>query len=143
MKVTQEKSEIDRAAEGKDKPGVELRGVKAITPANKEEIPIYLADYVLASYGTGAIMAVPAHDLRDFAFATKFKLPIKQVIAQSHADGPSEMLAEPYIGDGYLVNSGKLNGLYSEEAKKAVTEFSGGKLKIQYRLRDWLISRQR
>src|SRR3989344_8083767 len=139
MKVTQEKSEIDRAAEGKDKPGVELRGVKAITPANKEEIPIYLADYVLASYGTGAIMAVPAHDLRDFAFAKKFGLPIHIVIEPAAGQGIDD--TKPYAGEGTLVNSGEFTRMESREAKKKIAEAVGGRWVTTYKLRDWVFSR--
>jgi len=131
------KTEIERTAEGKEKTGVRLEGVVAINPVNNEELPIFIADYVLAHYGTGAIMAVPAHDTRDYEFAKKFELPIKEVIKGG------DISKEAYTGDGELVNSGKYSGMAVEEAKKAVTEFSGGKLKTTYRLRDWVFSRQR
>jgi len=130
------RSEIERTAEGKEKTGVELKGVRAINPANKEEIPVYIADYVLFGYGTGAVMAVPAHDARDYAFAKKFNIPAPVVID----GGQEEML---YVGAGRLINSGKFSSMQSDEAKRAITEFVGGTLKVQYRLRDWLISRQR
>lgn len=286
-KSAAKKTEIERTAETKEKTGVELKGVKAINPVNQEEIPVWIADYVLASYGTGAIMAVPAHDERDFEFAQKFKLPIRQVIMPetpdlgnpprpgkentfrkvilgivknprtgkylvlrwkkqpwvtfitggieqgedpvvaalreiteetgyknvklvrilggptkteffaSHKDvnrlihatsilfelendergevaseeqdaydidwlSPEELSRiemrhgefdliwkrvmtgmDAYVGEGVLINSGKFNDLKTEEAKKQITGFAGGKLKIQFRLRDWLISRQR
>jgi leucyl-tRNA synthetase len=134
------KSETERTAEEKEKTGVELKGVKAVNPVNKEEIPIFIADYVLAGYGTGAIMAVPAHDERDFAFAKEFNLPIPVVISNGMVREP---LTEAYVGDGALVNSEKFDGMSVAEAVPAVTEFAGGKLVTQYRLRDWLISRQR
>ena len=129
------KSEIDRTAE-KEKTGVELEGIKAINPASKEEIPIFVADYVLGGYGTGAIMAVPAHDERDFAFAQKFALPIKEVIA-------SEESGDLYTGFGTLTNSAQFDGLESEEAKKKITEFVGGRMTKTYKLKDWVFSRQR
>ena len=143
IRKTSHLTEEDRLKDAAKKTGMELKGVTVKNPANGEILPVWISDYVLASYGTGAIMAVPAHDERDFAFATEFKLPIRQVIVSSQADGLSEELTEAYSGDGYLVNSGKMNGLYTEEAKRVVTEAVGGKLKTQYRLRDWLISRQR
>jgi len=149
IKKTKGKSEEERIAEGKEKTGVELKGIKAINPANKKEIPIFVADYVLASYGTGAIMAVPAHDQRDFEFAKKYKLPIKQVIVpQNIRVNPriyqrESALSEAYEGEGVLINSGRFNGLPSEKARWLITKFVGGKKKNQYHLRDWLISRQR
>ncbi len=137
------KSEADRIAEEKEKTGVELKGVEAINPANGEKIPVWVADYVVMSYGTGAIMAVPAHDERDWEFAKKFKLQTKMVICPNYPDKTCPVLNEAYTGEGYLVGSGKFDGLHYEDAKKAITEFVGGKLKTTYRLRDWLISRQR
>ncbi|MEW6616909.1 MAG: leucine--tRNA ligase [Patescibacteria group bacterium] len=136
---TKNKSEEERI-ENKEKTGVELKGIKAINPVNNEEIPIFAADYVLSGYGTGAIMAVPAHDERDFEFAKKFELPIKIVISDGKI---SEPLHEAYVGDGVLVNSKKFNGLSIEEAKEKITEFVKGKKQVQYRLRDWVFSRQR
>lgn len=129
------KTEIERLSEGKDKTGVELTGVKAINPATGEEIPVWVADYVLATYGTGAIMAVPAHDERDFMFAKQYDLDIVRVI-----EGGDEL---PYVGEGNLVNSGEFNGTLSKEAREKITKHVGGEMKTQYRLRDWLISRQR
>ena len=121
------KSEIDRTSEGKEKTGVELKGVKAINPATKEEIPVFIADYVLAHYGTGAIMAVPAHDERDKEFAEKFNLPLKVVVSP----------------DGVLEDSEQFSGLSSHEAKKKVSDFVGGKMTATYRIQDWVFSRQR
>jgi len=151
------KTEIERTAESKEKTGVELKGVKAINPANKEEVPIFISDYVLAHYGTGAIMAVPAHDERDFEFAKKFGLPIRKVIlppsvlsmvrnAEDIAAGVEKELfikAECWEGEGILVNSGKFDGMKSEDAKSAITKFAGGEIKTTYKLRDWVFSRQR
>jgi len=130
------KSELQRTSLDKEKTGVELKGIKAINPANNEEIPVWIADYVLASYGTGAIMAVPAHDERDFEFAKKFNLEIIEVISGGN------IRKEAYAGVGKLVNSGEFDGLDSEEAKKVITKKVGGKLKTQYKLRDWVFSRQ-
>lgn len=157
-KKASERTEIERTAEGKEKTGVELKGIKAVNPANNEEIPVFVADYVLGHYGTGAIMAVPAHDERDFAFAKKFKLAVRCVIdpailgpfnakqgQQDVSVHKKEILTgeRPYRLVGKLINSGKFNGLDSEDAKKAITEFVGGKLTVTYKLRDWVFSRQR
>ncbi|MCL5016215.1 MAG: leucine--tRNA ligase [Patescibacteria group bacterium] len=136
------KSEEERIAEKKEKTGVELKGIRAINPANGQEIPIYIADYVIVSYGTGAIMAVPAHDERDFEFAKKFRLPIKEVVSPVK-DETSEKMKEAYTGAGYLVNSGKFSGQKSEETKDDIISHVGGKKVTTYKLRDWLISRQR
>ena len=143
-----------------EKTGVELEGLKAINPANGEEIPIWVADYVLGSYGTGAIMAVPAHDERDFEFAKKYKLPIEPVIMPMPTSVPTEHidytkketidywgkrieLNGPIDCNGLVFNSGKFSGMDSETAKWEITKFVHGVRKIQFRLRDWLISRQR
>lgn len=136
-------TEADRIAEGKEKTGVELQGITAINPANNEEIPIFIADYVLGGVGTGAIMAVPAHDQRDWEFAKKFNLPIKMVICPHYPARTCPLLDVAYTGEGHLVDSGKFNGMRSEEAKEAITKSVGGRRKINFRLRDWLISRQR
>ena len=130
--------------------------MKAVNPANKEELPIFVADYVLSGYGTGAIMAVPSHDSRDFDFARKFKLPIREVVipdasnskfqipnVQINPNNQNSKTAEFYEGDGVLINSGKFDGMDSEKAKWEITKFVGGKRTTQFRLRDWLISRQR
>jgi len=119
--------------EQKEKTGVRVEGIAAINPATKEEIPIWIADYVLTGYGTGAIMAVPAHDERDFEFATKFKLPIMPVIEGE--------VNKTIVLDGKIINSGKYNGLDTGEAiKKMGQDF--GKPTVQYKLRDWIFSRQ-
>lgn len=142
IEKTKRKTEIDRM-EGKEKTGVRLEGIMAINPATEEEIPIFIADYVLARYGTGAIMAVPAHDQRDSEFATKFNLPVKQVICQFYPAEKCPILEEAYAGEGKLVASGDFDGMDAEEAKEKITEFVGGKITRNYRLRDWSISRQR
>ena len=141
-------SEIDREAADREKTGV-FTGAHAINPVNNERIQIWIADYVLMTYGSGAIMAVPAHDERDFAFATKYGLPIVEVIrmpGRTDSEGP---LAEAYTSktDGHLVNSGPFNGTPVEDAVERVSawleEKDIGNKAINYRLRDWLISRQR
>jgi leucyl-tRNA synthetase len=134
------KSEFERIAEAKIKTGVELQGIIVINPLTKKEIPVWVSDYVLISYGTGAIMAVPAHDERDFAFAEKFELPIIQVISE---DGKESKTKELYLGSGVMINSGELNNLPNHIAKDRIIEMIGGKRKINYKLRDWIISRQR
>ncbi|OGN08356.1 MAG: hypothetical protein A2750_00480 [Candidatus Yanofskybacteria bacterium RIFCSPHIGHO2_01_FULL_45_42] len=136
------KGEQLRQAEAKDKTGV-FSGISAINPANQEEISVWVADYVLGGYGTGAIMAVPAHDERDFEFAQKFKLPIKMVICPNYPEPKCPVLDNAYEGEGYLVDSGKFDGMPSEEAKWKIAEFVGGKKSVQYKLRDWVFSRQR
>src|SRR6056297_2143743 len=130
------KKEMDRLDDTKEKTGVKLEGVTATNPANGEQIPVYLADYVLASYGTGAIMAVPAHDERDNAFAKKFGIAISTVITGGEDD-------ELFTGYGTLISSGEFDGMASEEAKKAITEKVGGRLTNTYKIRDWVFSRQR
>jgi len=138
-------SEITRTAEDREKEGI-FTGAYCINPVNGEEIPIYLGDYVLAGYGTGAVMAVPAHDQRDFEFARKYGLPIRVVIqGEDPLDG--EAMCEAYTGPGIMVNSGPFTGMKSEEAWEAITdslvEQGVAERKVNYRLRDWLISRQR
>lgn len=138
---SKKKTEIERTTEDKDKTGVRLKGVKAINPANKEEIPVFIADYVLVDYGTGAIMAVPAHDERDYSFAKKFDLQITEVISQ---DGTSHNLIEAYTGEGKLINSGRFNALDAlSDGGRAITDSVGGRMTNTYRLRDWTVSRQR
>ncbi len=132
------KDDIERTAEGKEKTGVEMKGIKAINPANGEEIPIWVADYVLAHYGTGVVMAVPAHDQRDFEFARKYNLSIKEVI---NSEGGVKDSA--YTDQGKLINSEKFNGRDSLEVKKDITKFVGGKWVTKFKLRDWVFSRQR
>lgn len=135
IREASQKDEIDRTNANREKTGVRLEGITATNPGSGESIPVYIADYVLKGYGTGAIMAVPAHDERDFAFATKFGLPITQVI--------SGLETIPFSTTGNLMNSGEFDGMNSEEAKVAITEKVGGKLTSTYRLRDWSIGRQR
>lgn len=136
--ATAKKTERERS-ENKEKTGVEIKGIVAINPATKEEIPVYSADYVLSSYGTGAIMAVPAHDERDFAFAKKMNLPIRNVISHEGVHGSTGA----YPGAGVLIDSKEFSGRESEEAKWDIVKAIGGERTIQYRLRDWLVSRQR
>lgn len=128
--------------ESKEKTGV-FAGIYAINPANNEKIPVWVADYVLPGYGTGAIMAVPAHDERDFEFAKKYKLQSAMVICPNYPDPTCPVLDYAYAGKGHLVGSGKFDGMDSEKAKWEITKFVGGKKQTQFRLRDWLISRQR
>ena len=138
------KSDFERTELAKDKTGVMLQGVKAINPVNNKEIPIFISDYVLISYGTGAIMAVPAHDDRDWDFAKKFDLPIIEVVAGGE---DVQKAAFTDCATGVLVNSDFLNGLSVEDAKKAMqdwlTEKGIGYVKTNYKLRDWVFSRQR
>ncbi|MCI9003638.1 MAG: leucine--tRNA ligase [Lachnospiraceae bacterium] len=138
------KSDFERSELAKEKTGVEIDGLRAVDPVNGQEIPIWVSDYVLMSYGTGAIMAVPAHDTRDWEFAKKFGLPIVEVVA-----GGEDVQKEAYtdVATGTLVNSGFLNGLEVAEAKKKIIEFLEekeiGKGKTNFKLRDWVFSRQR
>ncbi|MEO0795119.1 MAG: leucine--tRNA ligase [Verrucomicrobiota bacterium] len=138
------KSDLERAELAKEKTGV-FTGGYAINPVNGAKIPVWVADYVLITYGTGAIMAVPAHDERDFEFAQTFGLEIIPVIENLEAE--NDDLTEAYTGDGKLINSDLINGLNVAEAKKKITEFLAqkkqGKEAVNYKLRDWLFSRQR
>lgn len=140
IKDVQAKTDLERTDLAKEKTGV-FTGAYAINPVNNEKIPIWIADYVLITYGTGAIMAVPAHDERDYEFAQTYDLPIVEVVAGG------DISKEPYIDDGKLVNSGFLNGLDSEAAIEKMIdwleEHGKGAKKVSYRLRDWLFSRQR
>ncbi|WP_294400920.1 leucine--tRNA ligase [uncultured Clostridium sp.] len=135
-------SDIERQSSSKEKTGV-FTGSYAINPINGKVVPIWTADYVLATYGTGCVMAVPAHDERDFAFASKFNLPIERVITDKTGNEPEL----PFCEHGILVNSGKFDGLTTDEAKKAIVEELEkdklGSMKVNFRLRDWLVSRQR
>ncbi len=137
------KSDFERTEVAKDKTGVKLEGVMAINPVNDREIPIFISDYVLVSYGTGAIMAVPGHDTRDWEFAKKFGLPIIEVVK----GGDVEKEAFTDCATGIMVNSGFLDGLTVEEAKKKIiaflTEKGIGESKVNFKLRDWVFSRQR
>ena len=142
------KSDFERSEINKDKTGVEIKGIKAINPLTNKEIPIWISDYVLSSYGTGAIMAVPAHDARDFEFASKFNLPIIQVV-KSNDNQEVDLTKEAFtdVETGILINSGFLDGLSVKEAKKKVIEYLEenkiGTKKVNYKLRDWVFSRQR
>jgi leucyl-tRNA synthetase len=142
LELTRKKTDLERTDLNKDKSGVRLEGLVAVNPVNGEEVPLFVADYVLSGYGTGAVMAVPAHDERDFEFANKYSLPIKQVV---RADNSSENLC--FCGEGTSINSDFLDGLPTAEAKTAIiswlAEHSHGAKTVTYRLRDWLVSRQR
>ncbi len=158
--ATRRKSDLERQ-ENKEKTGVKLEGVWAVNPVNNERIPVYLADYVLATYGTGAIMAVPAHDERDFAFAEKFELPIMQVVAppalditfNSVSDWASGTVSalrvktDIWTADGSACNSGFLDGLSTKQATQKMIEWleanNKGQRTVNYKLRDWVFSRQR
>lgn len=160
IQETRKKSPLERQ-QNKEKTGVELKGVTAINPANGEEIPVWISDYVLATYGTGAVMAVPAHDERDNEFAKKFDLEIRKVIElnvanlhgksskyrkhpPTHSPGYNLMLEyDFYPGHGALVNSGEFTGFESEEVGKKIVERVGGEFKTTYKLQDWVFSRQR
>ena len=133
--TAKQKDDQDRLDATKEKTGVKLEGITAINPGNGEEIPVFVADYVLMGYGTGAIMAVPAHDERDNAFAKKFNATIVEVLS---GDG-----SDIYTGTGKLINSGEFDGIESEEAKEAIVKKVGGEMTNTYRLRDWSIGRQR
>ena len=140
-------SEIMRTATTVEKEGI-FTGAYCLNTLSQEQIPIYIANYVLLEYGTGAVMGVPAHDQRDFEFAQKYKLPVKVVIQPVNLkDTESDSLTAAYLGEGVMVNSGPFNGLPSEEGKKAISEYLEAKglgcRQVNYRLRDWLISRQR
>ena len=142
--MTRRETEIERLSTEKEKTGVFI-GHYAINPLNGERVPIWIADYVLLTYGTGAVMGVPAHDQRDFEFAQKFGLPVRVVIAPPGWQG--EPLSQAYVDEGTMVNSGPFDGLPSAEAKERIAdhieELGLGRRTVNYRLRDWLISRQR
>src|SRR5260370_26629709 len=135
---------MDRLSTERERSGVPT-GALDISPVNGEQVPIWIADDVLMTYGTGAIMAVPAHDERDFEFALKFGLPIREVIATP--SGPQGHMKEAWVGPGTMVNSGEFNGLDSgtgfERVCDSLERKGQGKRSVKYRLRDWLISRQR
>ncbi len=141
------KSDFERTELSKDKTGIEIKGVKAINPLSGESIPIWISDYVLITYGTGAIMAVPAHDTRDYEFAKKFTLPIKQVITNKNNTASIENEAYTDTENGILINSGFIDGLDVKSAISTVIKFLTdkgiGKSKVNYKLRDWVFSRQR
>ncbi len=143
------KSDFERAELNKEKTGVEIKGIRAVNPLTGLEIPIWVSDYVLITYGTGAIMAVPAHDTRDWEFAKKFNLPMIQVIESNSNDTPCDIEKEAFtdVETGKLINSGFLNGLSVTDAKKKVIDYLEenkiGSKKVNYKLRDWVFSRQR
>lgn len=143
IEYVKKQSEIDRLSTVKEKTGV-FTGAYALHPVTGERLPIWIADYVLVTYGTGAVMAVPGHDTRDYEFALKYELPIPQVIKTSKDEDD----ALPFVEDGILVNSGQFDGLTSEDARLAIVDYLAAKgdqarQTINYRLRDWLVSRQR
>ncbi len=143
-KIISTQSDMDRGSEDTEKIGC-FTGRHVINPLNGEKIPVWVANYVLTGYGTGAIMAVPAHDTRDFEFAKKYKIPIAEVISP---DGKNhEPLEESYTGEGIMINSGEFSGKESIEGKKKITEYLEekgiGRFEVNYRIKDWLISRQR
>ncbi|MCD6574359.1 leucine--tRNA ligase [Candidatus Aerophobetes bacterium] len=129
-----------------EKEGI-FTGLWAVNPANREKIPIWIANYVLMEYGTGAIMAVPAHDVRDFEFAVKYNLPIRVVVSPPEAGSKVDSLKEAYTGEGKMVNSGQFNGIPSQQAREKMSEWMVlegiGTPQVHYKLRDWCISRQR
>ncbi len=157
QKKAASKSDLERTELNKEKTGVKLEGVTGVNPVNNAEIPIFISDYVLATYGTGAIMAVPAHDERDFDFAKVFDLPIVQVVAAADSEAAKTASPDPVpytanaaftdIATGVMVSSGFLTGLSVDDARKKMIawleEKGVGKAKTQYKLRDWLFSRQR
>ncbi len=157
QKKAASKSDLERTELNKEKTGVRLDGIRGVNPVNHAAIPIFISDYVLATYGTGAIMAVPAHDERDFDFAKVFGLPIVQVVAPADSDAARNASKDPVpytadaaftdIATGVMVSSGFLTGLSVEEARKAMVKWLAekgvGQAKTQYKLRDWLFSRQR
>jgi len=137
IKLAKSKSEIERTSEGKEKTGVELKGIIVKHPITKEIIPVFISDYVLGHYGTGAVMAVPAHDDRDYAFAKKFNLPIIEVISGG------DISKAAYTESGEMVNSGQFDGRKNTEIFKEMTEFAGGKVVTKYKMRDAVFARQR
>ena len=144
---TAKKSDIDRTELNKEKNGVILEGIYAINPVNNKEVPVFLGDFVLASYGTGAVMAVPSHDQRDFEYATKYNIPMIQVI-EGRDVSESAFEKQDYLGKGCkLINSEEFTGLTVEEAKEAITDklvkMGVAEKKVNYRLREWIFARQR
>jgi leucyl-tRNA synthetase len=142
-KFAAKKSDFERTELAKDKTGVEIKGIKAINPVNDEEIPVWISDYVLMSYGTGAIMAVPGHDTRDWEFAQKFNMPIVEVVK----GGDIEKEAFTDIDEGVMINSGIIDGLSVKDGKEKIADYLEekglGERKTNYKLRDWVFSRQR
>ena len=136
-------SDDDRTNDKNEKTGMCLEGITATNPANGEQVPVWIANYVLANYGTGAVMAVPMHDERDWDFAHTYNLEIKEVIKHEFNQDSSIKYYSPYTNDGVLVNSAEFSGLTSEEARKKITSFVGGKIVTKYKMRDAIFARQR
>ena len=149
ISASAKKSDLERTELNKDKTGVKLLGVEAVNPVNGEAVPIFVADYVLNNYGTGIVMAVPAHDTRDFEFAKKYDLPIREVVKPINAENLSEEEIICFTGEGKNINSDFLDGLQTKEAQEKICvwlsdpEVKAGGKKINYKLRDWIFSRQR
>lgn len=153
IKESKDRIEKDRLARDKTKTGIELKGIKAVNPVNNRKIPVFIADYVLMQYGTGAVMAVPMHDQRDFDFAKKYNLALIEVIEPISETRVSDSsirdpgLGQAYEGEGILINSGRFTGMKSKEAKKRIVEWLANKglakETVHYKLRDWVFSRQR
>jgi len=149
ISASAKKSDLERTELNKDKTGVKLLGVEAVNPVNGEAVPIFVADYVLNNYGTGIVMAVPAHDTRDFEFAKKYDLPIREVVKPINAENLSEEEIICFTGEGKNINSDFLDGLQTKEAQEKICvwlsdpEVQAGGKKINYKLRDWIFSRQR
>ncbi len=145
IKASAEKTDIERSDLSKEKTGIKIEGVHAINPANGEKVSVWVADYVLSGYGTGAVMAVPAHDERDFEFANKYGIEIREVVVAEK--DLKENNKKPFIDYGYLINSSEFSGMSSEEASKAITEklksSGSADFTTNYKLRDWIFSRQR
>ena len=146
IEESKNKSDRERISQEKIKSGVKVEGIFAVNPANNEKIPIFITDYVMPTYATGAVMGVPAHDQRDFDFAKKYELPIITVI-KSETEDRDVSLEKAFEGKGVLINSGEFNGLKSEKAKEKIAEFLKSKKlaedKVYYKLKDWVFSRQR
>jgi len=148
IKKSEEKTEFERTQLEKERTGVILKGIFAINPVNNEKIPIWVGDYVVGTYGGGAVMLVPAHDKRDFDFAKKYNLPIRQVVTLINADSNADLrgLKEAFVDYGKLINSGEFSGLSSKEAIEKITDWLKkrglGRKSVQYKLRDWVFSRQ-
>jgi len=140
IEQSKEKSEFERTQLAKEKTGIELKGIRAINPLNSERVPVWVGDYVVGTYGGGAVMVVPAHDYRDYDFAKKYGLKIREVVAGGNIS------QEAFTDYGVLINSGKFNQLSSQEAQEKITDWlekkGSGRKKIQYKLRDWVFSRQ-
>lgn len=146
IKLAMKRTEIERISENREKDGV-FTGLYAINPFNSEKIPVWVADYVLASYGTGAVMSVPAHDQRDFEFAKKYGIPIKVVVQPDTEKLAADSMKQAYSGPGTMVNSDIFDGMCSHEGIQKVIEYGAtkgfGRAKVAYKIRDWLVSRQR